>query len=150
MLSINETYQDNQLVKVKDIQAGGVSGNEFKFNTKFIIKNTKTDAKYINLMYNIYTDSSEMPKVTGQSMYDNIRKGGTVTKVDPRQFYLQTDLLNITGIEFIGYSNTYSYDVDVDSVKVSGSGTSGKLVSLEVGQAYTAGDTATITVNVTI
>lgn len=152
MLSINGTYQDTQLVKVDDIQVGGTSGNEFKFNIVFHIKNTvtSTNSKYINLNYNIYTDSSEIPKVTGQSIYGNIRKNGTMTKTDPRMFYLQTDLLNITKIEFTGYGNTYKFDVDVDSVKASGTGTSGKLLPLDVNQAYVAGDTANIIVNVTI
>lgn len=152
MLSINGTYQDTQLVKVDDIQVGGAAGNEFKLNIVFNIKNTitSTNSKYINLGYYIYTDSSEIPKITGQSMYDNIRKNDTITRTDPRMFYLQTDLLNITKIEFIGYNNTYKFDVDVDAVKASGTGASGKLVSLDINQAYVAGDTANIIVNVTI
>lgn len=150
MLSINGTYQDTQLVKVDDIQVGGVVGNEFKLNIVFHIENTitSTDSIYINLGYYIYTDSSEIPKITGQSMYGNINKNDTITRTDPRMFYLQTDLLNITKIEFIGYSNTYKFDVD--TVKVSGIGASGKLVSLDINQAYVAGDTANIIVNVTI
>lgn len=152
MLSINGTYQDTQLVKVDDIQVGGVVGNEFKLNIVFHIENTitSTDSISINLGYYIYTDSSEIPKITGQSMYGNINKNDTITRTDPRMFYLQTDLLNITKIEFIGYSNTYKFDVDVDTVKVSGIGASGKLVSLDINQAYVAGDTANIIVNVTI
>lgn len=149
MLSINGTYQDTQLVKVDDIQVGGVVGNEFKLNIVFHVENTitSTDSIYINLGYYIYTDSSE---ITGQPMYGNINKNDTITRTDPRMFYLQTDLLNITKIEFIGYSNTYKFDVDVDTVKVSGIGASGKLVSLDINQAYVAGDTANIIINVTI
>ena len=49
MLSINGTYQDTQLVKVDDIQVGGVVGNEFKLNIVFHIENTitSTDSIYI-------------------------------------------------------------------------------------------------------
>lgn len=145
-LETNDNYANNQLVKEEDIQ---LSTFQYDFNIHVSITSSWPVSKSYDFVADVYIDGVLDGFVT-------IPKSGTLgyqgtTSFDRNfHFNLPTDLTNVSKLLFTGYFSTYRVTVNADSVIHSAVCQSGVTTEIPINQAYIGGDTANISIDVSI
>lgn len=137
-LETNDNYANNQLVKEEDIQ---LSTFQYDFNIHVSITNSGRTSK----SYDFVADGFVTITRSGTLKYQG------ATSFDKNfHFDLPTDLTNVSKLLFTGYFGTYKVTVNADSVINYATCQSGVTTEIPINQAYIGGDTANISINITI
>ena len=145
-LKTNDNYANNQLVKEEDIRLPIL---QYDFNIHVSITNSGSTSKSYDFVADIYIDGVPDGFIT-------IRRSGTLkyqgaTFFDKNfHFNLPTDLTNVSKLLFTGYFTGYRVTVNADGVINSAACKSGVTTEIPINRAYVGGDTANISINVTI
>lgn len=145
-LKTNDNYANNQLVKEEDIQ---LSTFQYNFNVHVSITNSGLTSKPYDFVADIYIDGVPDGFIT-VSKSGTLNYQGTTSLDRNFHFDLPTDLTNVSKLLFTGYSVAYRVTVNADSVINNAVCQSGVTTEIPINQAYLGGDTANISIDVTI
>lgn len=145
-LKTNDNYANNQLVKEEDIR---LSTFQYDFNIHVSINNPGSTSKSYDFVADVYIDGVPDGFVTVLRS-GTLKRQGTTSFDRNFHFNLPTDLTNVSKLLFTGYFSTYKVTVNADSVIHSAVCQPGVTTEIPINQAYVGGDTANISINVTI